>query len=480
MPYKLPNGQYPYPLNFLASDGGNVSEPFTANDPYVADGSNNWYVLCLTPDELKDLISVIEVGAPIAFPDTYNTITQKYMQMREFPNEIPEGSCMDLCQLILNCINDTPALQQVIGQYSTFSAIEDNTVFSSEAQNTELVDNPVGCDNDIIFGMTTGIVELLNSISTDMFEIIAQNSSVSGRIGDIIEAIPGVGVLPVDDVFQFVESFLEDLAGLYASKYTVQLANELRCELFCVALPTCTLTLEQARIYYHGKLSISLDTTDWLSTVTGFLDNVWTGDDIVFITHYLILDAITRAGSILGFNINNIAPIIQSMFNDPDGDWATLCESCSEWEYTFDFLTSSHVSDGFSQVSWGDGWVSGKGWESEDFVGLSEINYLYLNLPVDSKLTYIASTTACATATNFTNLAGAFLSSATLLNTVPTVIQNIPAEDELINIERIQYNTPASLLSDTIRWTYNPPLVNPNKWYYTSVTIKGIGTDPYA
>jgi len=168
------------------------------------------------------------------------------------------------------------------------------------------------------------------------------------------------------------------------------------------------------------------------------------------------------------------------MFNDPDGDWATLCESCSEWEYTFDFLTSSHVSDGFSQVSWGDGWVSGKGWESEDFVGLSEINYLYLNLPVDSKLTYIASTTACATATNFTNLAGAFLSSATLLNTVPTVIQNIPAEDELINIERIQYNTPASLLSDTIRWTYNPPLVNPNKWYYTSVTIKGIGTDPYA
>ncbi len=343
MTYDLRDGKYPYPLNELASDGGDVSDLFVDGDPTIVGGSTNWYVLCLTPQQLSDLQSIIAIGAPIGFPDSYNDIIQKYSQMREFPNQVPDGSCMDFCDLTLDCINDTPAIQEAIGQYSTVSAIDQTSSLDITAGLLELVNNPPSCDNDIIFGMTTQLIELMNIIATDIFEIISAGASPVGRIGDIIEAIPGVGILPIDDMFQFVETFLNDLEALYASKYTVILANKIRCDLLCIAEDDCKLTLNQVRAYYYSKISVTLDTTSWVTTVVDFINGVWGGDDIVYITHYMILDVFERLGSIFGFTAENITPLIQAMFNDPDSDWTTVCSTCG-WTYFSFFI---NVDDGW-------------------------------------------------------------------------------------------------------------------------------------
>lgn len=345
MSYDLRDGKYPYPLNELASDGGDVPDLFVDGDPTITGTSANWYVLCITPQQLSDLQSIIAIGAPIGFPDSYNDIIQIYSQMREFPNEIPDGSCMDLCLLILNCINDNEYLQEVIGQYSTSSSIISTTTLDITAGNTELIDDPPSCDNDIIFGMTTQLIELMDIISTDIYEIISANASFVGRAGDIIEAIPGVGELPVDDLFQFVESFLADLEGLYAAAYTVTLANTIRCDLLCIAEDTCTLTLNQVRAYYKSKLTQDLDTTTFLTTVISYIAGLFTGDNVVYVTHYMILDVFQRLGEITGFTAANITPLIRAMFNDPDSDWGTVCSTCG-WTYLSFFIDTN------------DGWVA--------------------------------------------------------------------------------------------------------------------------
>lgn len=342
MPYKLPNQQYPYPLSYLASDGGTVTETFVENDPTVSGTDPNWFVWCLTPQQMVDVLSIFEVGAPIAFPDTYNTYNQLIMQLREFPNEIPENSCMDLCQLIIDCIDNTPALQQKIGEYSPTSSLIDDSILDPTNLGTELISDLAGCDNDIVFGQTTGIVELLNSIATDMFEIISANASVSGRIGDVIEAIPGVGVLPIDDIFQFVESFLDDLGGLYASKYTVSLKNTMRCDLFCIGQDNCELTLEQVRDYLYDNIGFTFSTTDWVTNVQNMMDETYIDAQIVYVTHYMIVDAMIRTGIVLGFDVGRVVQVIQSMLNDPDSDWTTICDDC-DWQWVSDFANDENI-----------------------------------------------------------------------------------------------------------------------------------------
>lgn len=242
MPYDLRNGQYPYPLNYLNSDGGTVNADFVANDPSVEPDSDNWYVLCLTPDELLEMQSVIAVGAPIALPDTYNGIIQKFSQLREYPNEIPEGSCMDMCNLIIECIEETPELQQLIAEYGIGATPDilssENPVNLARLQIT----NRAGCNKDTTFGQCIGMVDLLNSMSERILNNWQALASPAARIGDLIEGIPLIGSLPVDDFFQFSEAVIADIQAGYGSAWDLTVRDDIACELFCVSEDSCTLT----------------------------------------------------------------------------------------------------------------------------------------------------------------------------------------------------------------------------------------------
>ncbi len=341
MPYDLPNGQLPFPLSFLASEGGVVATPFVIGDKSLITSGENWYVLCMTPDDFTDLVSVVAVGAPIALPDTYNKIWQQINQLAQFPNQIPEDSCMDLCQLILDCLDDTPALQQAIASYSLVSPIAQTAPEIQANLDAELVNEPVGCDQDIMFGMVTGYTDLMNTISEDILEIFAAASSPAGRIGDIIEAIPVIGEAPLDDLFQFVESFITDLNDAYAGAYTSQVRDDIRCDLFCLTVDTCNLTLEQARDYFYDELGQVISLTTW----DGFLDDIialsYSGLPAVWALHLLITQTIIFGGELVGFDTSRLLATIQSLYNDPDSDWTTVCTVCL-WACILDFEVKEH------------------------------------------------------------------------------------------------------------------------------------------
>lgn len=375
MPYDLANGLLPFPLNNLASDGGVVALPFVVGDESQANDGENFYVLCMDADDFTDLLSVVAVGAPIALPDGYNKIIQQINQLRQFPNQIPEGSCMDLCQLILDCINDTPALQQAIAQYSIASSIASDAPEVQENLDIQLVDDPFECDDDIIFGMTTGLTDLLNTVAEDVIQIFSNASGISGRIGDMIEAIPGIGVLPVDDIFQFVESFMTDMDDAYLGAYTSQIRDDIRCDLFCLAQANgCVLTLEIARDYFAGKLGESITFDFWDGFIDDLISNFYSGEPAVWAMHLMIVETIIFGGELVGFDVNRLATTIQALHNDPDSDWSIVCSDCV-WESFLDFT----VIDPMTLIC--GAWVDGVGYIAADCASDRKVN---ANLSFDS------------------------------------------------------------------------------------------------
>jgi len=341
MPYKLPKNQYPFPLNYYASDGGTDLTPFVAGDPTVEAASNNWYILCLTPDELIDVMSLVEVGTPIVFPDNYNTLQQKFWQMREFPNQIPEDSCMDLCQLIIDCINTTPELQQLIGQFSLTSAITDTTTENEANLATSFVQGQPDCDNDKLYGMCLQLTQLLNTVSENLLDIFVAGLAQASNLGDLIEAIPVVGELPLDDILQFLAKMAGQVNTAYQAAYDTQLEEDISCLFFCEASIDCELTFEDARDIIKDLIANPVSAQDFVSMVNDIIANNWIGEQSVYLFFYFILETIIFGGEILGQDVNRFATTVATYFNDPNPDWETLCTCCEIVEETWDFTVSS-------------------------------------------------------------------------------------------------------------------------------------------
>jgi len=352
--YDFLNGQFPFPLSYLPSNGGTVSTAFVAGNPENINDEDNWFILCCSAQQMTDLQSMVAVAAPILFPDTYQTYWQFYSQLRQFPNEIPEDTCMDLCQLIIDCIDSTPALQQAIASYAIDSPITSNTPESQTDLDTEIIYDQGGCDNDILFGMTTGITDLFNDVCTDILQIISASSSAIGRIGDIIEAVPGVGELSFDDIFQFVESFLTDMNDYYDSGYTTQVRDDIRCNLFCFASPNCELTLETIRDYFEQELNETLDFSTFGDFIISLAALNLTGVATVWAMHLWVAQVLVYGGNIYGLNTTKLVQSIGALWNDPDSDWNTICTDCA-WTVV---LVSNGDFSLLTPEEWGGGAVS--------------------------------------------------------------------------------------------------------------------------
>jgi len=337
MAYDLKNGQFPYPLSYLPSDGGVVPETFVIGDDTLAIDGENWYVICLTPEQMIELQSIVAIGAPLVSEANYNTAIQKYAQLMQFPNQIPEDSCMDLCQLIIDCINDTPELQQLISQLSNKSGIDPETTEQSDILDRDFFAGNTGCDNDNIFGMTLQLADFFNQVAEDILEIFVTAFANAARLGDAIEAIPVVGSLPFDDILQFTEKMAEQINDGYQAAYDTQIREDIACELFCLAQENCELTMEQTRDYFQAKMTTAVTNSDFLTIANDIIANNWIGEQAIWVTHWLIADTIIFGGEILGIDIDRVMTTISTYFNDPNSDWSILC-ACAEDEFEEEIL----------------------------------------------------------------------------------------------------------------------------------------------
>lgn len=332
---------YPYSYRTLIEQDSTFAL-VTGDNSNIVQGCN-WFILDLTPDEMLKFSSAMLAGLDLLYPDNFIELYEKFwLQPSEFPNSVPDNSCMDICDLVLNCINTDTDIQQAIANYSVGSSINGQTVEVQEILDDQLIANPVGCDSDHIYGMTLQLTQFVNQINEDILELFVNAPFAMARIGDIIEAIPGVGELPFDDMFQFVESFLEDVNDAYQAAYTLSLEIEIACDLFCLAEDNgCILDYQDARDYFYTKLALAIDTTDWLSFVEDIIANNLIGTATVYAMYLVFFQTLIYGGEILGQNFTKVTNLVASMFNDPDSDWSINCDCDPPPDYTFDFTSAN-------------------------------------------------------------------------------------------------------------------------------------------
>lgn len=346
--YDFKGGTYPFPLSYLPSDGGLVTRPYVSGNPNDAlDSGDNFYIICCTSDEFTSLLSAIAVGAPQINELNYNVLDQIIMQAYEFPNGFGGASCMDLCDLLLQCLQTDTAVQQEIARLSNTASIDDTTPQNSTNEAVDLFGSPATCDNDQIFGMVVQFTALLNVVSEDILEKAVNGFSLPGRLGDMIEAIPVIGEMPFDDIAQFTEALATDVNDAYVAAYDTALSEDIACGLFCLTQDDCELTMATARDYFKGLLIDFISGLNMLDIIGDILDGAWLGDQAVYMMHYFILETLIIGGEILGVDVDRLATTIATYYNDPDSDWSTLCTSCV-WSYVALGGSGNPVLDGWT------------------------------------------------------------------------------------------------------------------------------------
>ena len=315
-----------YPLNRNAdviSDTPN--EPVTYIDLSLWDEEDSDtrkdVVMNLSLNEYVALAETIDVGRDIAFGS--NSIEIWWIWVRGLVS-------LGICESFIDCINNDQATKDALLQFLNDNGITGDSSTRDDIGQRELVIQPA-CDFDNLFGLATGLTDLINNLAVDFIEILEASTNSIGRLGDAIEAIPGVGILPFDDAFQFVESYIEDFAQNYDASYTVGLRDEIRCDLFCIAKSNdCQLTLEDVFGYFMDKFVTTLlppfdfeDLIEWLT------QGLFSGVEVVYGWHVLVTGMLWIGTSVLDIDSNRFTAMINALYNDPDSDWETLCDTCN-------------------------------------------------------------------------------------------------------------------------------------------------------
>lgn len=471
--YELNRGLYPYPLSYLQSDGGTVPEAFVSGDPTVAPDSNNWYVLCLTPDELLRLSSIIAAGAPIVYPDTYNQDWQKWAQMREFPNEIPENSCMDICQLVLDCIESNVDIQQAIGRYALTSGIGTDTSENETILDTNLSGNIVSCNKDNYFGMCRQLADWLNAVSEDILELFVTAFAAPARLGDLIEAIPVVGELPADDILQSLEKFAEQINDAYQAAYDTQLNEDIACLFFCLGQDDCILTFEMARDAVQSMLTETVSNTDFVTIINDIIANNWLGEQGVWIMHWFILDTIIFGGEILGIDHNRVLQTISTFYNDPDSDWSTLCTDCA-WTHTWLGGDGNPQDDGWT-ITIGSYDSGNDRIEWELFSGSNRACQVIYTLDGDYTLLSVVLEWEVRSPTTKNQGVGFYTDSAPIVTDIdPFSSATLQSGAQSVSEETDMHD------GYRIIGTLNSEPAPSCESYITKITVTGIGADPFS
>lgn len=344
----------PYPLSFRTRLIAGLAYNADAVNPSPSDCS--WFVLQLSHDERLKLTSAMQAGLDQIYPDEYVDLFQLWLQATNYPNRFPPsngGNCMpiDLCSLILECIETTPELQQAIGSYSLTSSITDTTPENPSNLATDILlgQGAVSCDNDNLYGASLQLTQLLNTVSENLLDIFVNGFNNASNLATVIEAIPVVGELPFDDILDFLEKVAIQINTAYQSAYDTQLEEDISCLFFCETQANCELTFEQARDVIKAELATTVSVQDFASIINDMIANNWFGQQSVYVFFYFILETVILGGEILGLDVNRFAKTVATYFNDPNPDWSTLCDCAFDWQYTL--LDGSNVDPSV------DGWT---------------------------------------------------------------------------------------------------------------------------
>jgi hypothetical protein len=352
-----------------------IYEPENEYAPIRWDGiEDQWILVKLTLDEHKEMLSALHAGATLIYGNDANRVVWHWLKQIEYPymfcekmaacilaaigtdNALDEALYLWLVSQLEESLGSGDSLDQIL-QKMKDAASSGSSVAASK---TPLISNPT-CDRDLLYGYTRQLVEMMNSLITDAFQIFEVITNTIEFVQSVTDAIPIL--TNITDIISYMQ---DTLVEAYLANYDLANSTEYACDLFCLALETdCTLTWDDLLRYFAGRVD-KITTGDIFNMMAAIAVGGYVGDEYVHICHYMLAGILSRGGDWLGISLVQIQQLSQAFFNDPDPDWETQCDECPQgWRATFDFTDSAC---GFSPGSWGT-YIADTGFRTTNFDG---------------------------------------------------------------------------------------------------------------
>jgi len=304
--------------------GGDLESPSdTIAEWPVSDRSERVTItLSLSFDELLVLASAIDAGRDIAYGVQSIEVWQIWVRALK---------TMELCQQIADCINDvnSPARQALIDALAdnnnpvlppSIAQVNPNEIVLGTVENPSIF--TPSCEPNNIFGTARQIVELSDNLVRGMFEVLSTVTSSTQLMAIVTDSIP-----IISEAFDFVLWVQATAESAYNASYTPTLRDEIACDLFCVGMDNCGLSIDDIANYFAQSSALPMP-----QTVEDALDSLValsSGAILVKSLYSLLWGAISEGQKWLGVdNVAQLTRLLQSFFNDPDSDWVTLCPEC--------------------------------------------------------------------------------------------------------------------------------------------------------
>lgn len=332
-----------YPLYNPTSIGATVTDesvPLLSLSGWTTDDSDEQIdvVFRLSLNEYVALATCVDIGRDIAYGENSDYIWWLWSRVIV---------STDLCQTIIDCVNNNQDLREAIQALSVGQI--DEGIYPDSLALT-LFDDSGACNLDVLWGYCSALVDYIDAQNVDFLQQMAESLNVGNGLVDLLSLIPGFQLLPFDEIQGFIEDFGDYNLEAYQASMTTGVRDQIKCDIFCIAQDNdCSLDFSDVFEYFVGKIGgVDVPTavaifSEWIYF---FVVGSYPSDRIVYIWSSFQLFLTGSGNKFLG--LDTYAPYVaKTLSGDPDNDWELLCDDCPVDGECFDFVGSS------------DGWTEG-------------------------------------------------------------------------------------------------------------------------
>lgn len=342
------------PQTLTQGDGDTLENDIALSD------DEQYLILAVTMSQYTNLLSAALNGANRHWPQEYLEVVYPL---------IKAGKLL-LCETVAECFETSEAFQTALANYLATNGYGSGsgTPLTPSYYNADgaLIDGSLysSCNNDMLFGAITELTDFMNTAITDLLEMFVASTIGPQNTSTLLSAIPIVNQLPFDEMIDFLTQLAYTLKLSYSGQYTSALRDEIRCDLFCMTKDTCTLNFQDWADYFATRAGVALSNVSFVDAIGWFLTGTFAGEAVVWAAHALFAQVLAYGAQWMNIDAAYMTKIITSAMNNPDSDWQTLCDDCTDLCYVWDFTIDDR---GWTVWTTGDRpfgvYTSGVGWQ---------------------------------------------------------------------------------------------------------------------
>lgn len=187
-------------------------------------------------------------------------------------------------------------------------------------------------DKDELYAGIAQFVRYVNQMNIDALQNIAQAGNVADQAARLVSGTPIIGLLPFDEIIDYVEFLMDELLDEYEATVDEELLQQVTCDLFCIAVNSnCVFNLSDAINHYGSKLgSTALDLFSSLANVVQFAaTGTFSGDEYFYFMSVFQFITVAISDEFFGIHgMDNYMLQFAAGANSPDNDWTLFCDDC--------------------------------------------------------------------------------------------------------------------------------------------------------